>query len=437
MVSATNRGTDTRIAAPPQSPRRAALAAMVGTAIEYYEFGVYGYLAVIISPLFFPEASPAAALISTLALFGSAFVVRPLGGIILGRLGDLVGRRIVLLFTVIGMGMATAATGILPTHATVGIWAPVLLLLVRLVQGFFAGGEVSGAATYVAESAPTGRRGLWGGFTPMGVAIGGAGAATVAGVCTAVLTDAQMSEFGWRIPFLMSLPLVVLSVVVRRRIAEAHAFEELQENDQLPKAPLKEVVTRHWKNVVRVIAVAFGQNVGYWVGLIFMNIYMTQYLDIDKTTMYWTMAAIGVSMGLLMPFWGGLSDAIGRRRVLAIGFIGYVVLVLPMMYVMGLGSTPLAIAAMVVLALPLPIVQSVGYPTYTEQFPTHVRYTGVALSFNIGTILGGGLTPLAATALLDSTDNLFMPGFILIGAGLVALVALIWIREASQEELDQ
>ncbi|MEV7135576.1 MFS transporter [Arthrobacter sp. NPDC093128] len=419
------------------TPRRAAIAAMVGTAIEYYEFGVYGYLAVVISPLFFPSAEPATALLSTLAVFGSAFLIRPLGGIILGRLGDLFGRRIVLLVTVIGMGTATASTGLLPTHETVGLWSPVLLLVVRLFQGFFAGGEVTGAATYVAESAPNGRRGFWGGFTPMGVAIGGAAAATVAGVCSGTLTGAQMSEFGWRIPFLMSIPLVILSILIRRKISEAHAFEELQEKNELPKAPLKTVVTKYWRNVLRVIFISFGQNVGYWVGFIFMNIYMTQYLKMDRTTVYWTMAAIGIAVAVMMPLWGGLSDRIGRRKVLTIGFVGYLVLVVPMMLLMGLGNIPLAIAAMVVLALPMPIVQSVGYPTYTEQFPTHVRYTGISLSFNIGTILGGGLTPLLATSLIASTGNLLAPGFILIGACLVALVTLLRMRETSKEELEQ
>lgn len=419
------------------TPRRAAIAAMVGTAIEYYEFGVYGYLAVVISPLFFPSAEPATALLSTLAVFGSAFLIRPLGGIILGRLGDLFGRRIVLLVTVIGMGTATAATGLLPTHETAGLWAPVLLLVVRLFQGFFAGGEVTGAATYVAESAPNGRRGFWGGFTPMGVAFGGAAAATVAGVCSGTLTGAQMSEFGWRIPFLMSIPLVILSIVIRRKISEAHAFEELQEQNALPKAPLKTVVTKYWRNVLRVILISFGQNVGYWVGFIFMNIYMTQYLKMDRTTVYWTMAAIGIAVAVMMPLWGGLSDRIGRRKVLTIGFFGYMILVVPMMLLMGLGNIPLAIAAMVVLALPMPIVQSVGYPTYTEQFPTHVRYTGISLSFNIGTILGGGLTPLLATSLIASTGNLLAPGFILIGACLVALVTLVRMRETSKEELEQ
>ncbi|KQR00688.1 MFS transporter [Arthrobacter sp. Leaf145] len=429
--------THTSMTAPKthSTPRRAAIAAMVGTAIEYYEFGVYGYLAVIISPLFFPSEDPATALLSTLAVFGSAFVIRPLGGIILGRLGDLFGRRIVLLITVIGMGSATAATGLLPTHETAGLWAPVLLLIIRLFQGFFAGGEVTGAATYVAESAPNGRRGFWGGFTPMGVAIGGAAAATVAGVCSGLLGNEQMSEFGWRIPFLMSMPLVILSVVIRRKITEAHAFEQLQEKNELPKSPLKTVVTKHWKNVLRVILVSFGQNVGYWVGFIFMNIYMTQYLKLDRTTVYWTMACIGIAVAVMMPFWGGLSDRIGRRKVLAIGFFGYLILVVPMMLIMGSGNVPLAIAAMVVLALPMPIVQSVGYPTYTEQFPTQVRYTGISLSFNIGTILGGGLTPLLATSLIASTGNLLAPGFILIGACAVALITLIWIRETSKDDL--
>ena len=416
--------------------RKAAIAALIGTAIEYYEFGVYGYLAAIISPLFFPEQERGIALISTLAVFGVSFVVRPIGGIVLGRLGDLVGRKAVLLTTVIGMGIATAITGLLPTHAQIGIWAPIFLLLVRMAQGFFAGGEVTGAATYVAESAPVGRRGFFGGFTPMGVAFGGTAAATAVGLTTAILGDDNMNSWGWRIPFLLSIPLVILSIAIRSTLAEAHEFEKLKKKDQLPKAPLKTVLTQHPGAVIRVILVSFGQNAGYWVGFVFMNIYMTQYLDVPRTTVYWTMACISFVMAFLMPLAGAASDRFGRKRVLAVGFGGYAVLVIPMMLLMGAGSVPLVIAGMFMLALPMPIVQAVGYPTYTEQFPTTVRYTGMSLAFNMGTILGGGITPLIATSLIESTGNLLVPAFILVFAAVVALVTVTRLRETSATELE-
>ncbi|MFJ4292114.1 MFS transporter [Cupriavidus sp. NPDC089707] len=394
--------------------RKAAVAAAAGTAIAYYEFGIYGYLAATIGPLFFPSDNATASLLAILAVFGSAFLMRPIGGIVLGRLGDRIGRRAVLLVTVIGMGVATAAIGVLPVAASAGLAAP-LLLLIRLVQGFFAGGEVTGAAAHVAESAPHGRRGFFGAFTPVGRRHrrrpGGNR------VRPDHLHPGQRSHecMGLGIPFLSAIPMVTISFLVRKRVEESVAFQQFQQHNEPPKAPLKEVFSQHMPAVLKVLVLSFGQNVGYWVGLVFMNIYMTTYLKYDKATVYWIMAFVSLAMAVLMPFWGGLSDRLGRRKVLAIGFVGYTALVVPMMTLMDQQNIGLAFLAMLIVALPMPIVQSVGYPTYAEQFPTRVRYSGMAFSFNLGAILGGGVTPYVATALIGATGNLLSPAYLLMG----------------------
>ncbi|CAL9486217.1 Proline_betaine transporter [Streptomyces sp. enrichment culture] len=419
----------------PRRSRRAAVAAAAGTAIEYYEFGVYGYLAVVIGPHFFPDDDPTASLLATLAVFGSAFLMRPLGGIVLGRLGDRMGRKPVLILTVVGMGTATAAVGLLPTAASVGVFAPLGLLLVRLAQGFFAGGEVTGSATYLAESAPRGRRGFFGAFTPVGVALGGGTAALVAGTISTVLTEQQLQDFGWRIPFLLSLPLIVVALLARNKLEDSEAFLTTKEEDATAKAPLTEVLTRYRPQVLKVTLLAIGSNCGYWVGLIFMNIYLTSELGYPKSSTFWIMGGISFFVACLMPVFGGLSDTWGRKKVITIGFTGYAVLVVPAMLVMGIGSFPLAVLAMIVLALPMPIVQSVTYPTYAEQFPTRVRYTGLSFSFNIGTIIGGGLTPYLATWLIATTGNLLAPGFLLMGAAAMALLTLRTVPESSKLEL--
>ncbi|AII10561.1 MFS transporter [Rhodococcus opacus] len=424
------------VPAPPRmQPRRAAVAAAAGTAVEYYEFGVYGYLAVIIGPLFFPNDNPTASLLATLAVFGSAFIMRPLGGIVLGRLGDRIGRKPVLVTTIVGMGTATAAVGLLPTAGSIGIAAPIALLLVRLAQGFFAGGEVTGSATYLSESAPVGRRGFFGAFTPVGVALGGGTAALVAGITTTALTDDQLRDFGWRIPFLLALPLIAVTLIARSKLEDSHAFVAATQQHAPAKSPLVEVLTEHTAAVFKVIFLSIGSNAGYWVGLIFMNIYLTTYLGYPKSNTFWIMGAISFFVATLMPFFGGLSDRVGRKKVITIGFLGYAILVLPTMIVMDKGSFALAVGAMVVLALPMPIVQSVTYPTYAELFPTRVRYTGLSIAFNIGTIIGGGLTPYLATYLISRTDNLLAPGFLLMGAAVLALVTLRTVRESSKETL--
>lgn len=415
--------------------RKAAVAAAAGTAIEYYEFGVYGYMAAIIGPLFFPSDKPTAALLSVLAIFGSAFLMRPIGGIVLGRLGDRLGRKSVLLTTVIGMGIATAAVGVLPVASVAGIVAPVALLLVRLAQGFFSGAEVTGSAAYVAECAPRGRRGFYGAATPVGVAIGGALAAAVCGLTTGLMNSAQLHDWGWRIPFLMALPLVLLSAFMRHRIEESAVFRRAAETSGPVKAPLADVFRNHCPAMLRVFLISFAQNVGYWVGFVFMSIYLITYLKYDKAMVYWSMSFVSIAMALLMPMWGGLSDRIGRKKVLYIGFAAYAILVLPMMMLMNLHSTVLTLVALFVVALPMPIVQSVGYPTYAEQFPTRVRYTGMAFSFNFGTILGGGVTPYIATYIIGHTNNLLSPAFLLIVASIVGFVTLIGVRETADEAL--
>ncbi|WAM19878.1 MFS transporter [Rhodococcus sp. JS3073] len=435
-VPASMPHTGDHVPAPPRmQPRRAAVAAAAGTAVEYYEFGVYGYLAVIIGPLFFPNDNPTASLLATLAVFGSAFIMRPLGGIVLGRLGDRIGRKPVLVTTIVGMGTATAAVGLLPTAGSIGIAAPIALLLVRLAQGFFAGGEVTGSATYLSESAPVGRRGFFGAFTPVGVALGGGTAALVAGITTTALTDDQLRDFGWRIPFLLALPLIAVTLIARSKLEDSHAFVAATQQHAPAKSPLVEVLTEHTAAVFKVIFLSIGSNAGYWVGLIFMNIYLTTYLGYPKSNTFWIMGAISFFVATLMPFFGGLSDRVGRKKVITIGFLGYAILVLPTMIVMDKGSFALAVGAMVVLALPMPIVQSVTYPTYAELFPTRVRYTGLSIAFNIGTIIGGGLTPYLATYLISRTDNLLAPGFLLMGAAVLALVTLRTVRESSKETL--
>lgn len=415
--------------------KRAALASASGSAIEYYEFGVYGFTAVYLGPHFFPSSNPVASLLSTLAVFGIAFFVRPVGGILLGRLGDRFGRRIVLLTTIVGMGIATAAIGMLPDASQVGLLAPILLVLCRLAQGFFAGGEVVGAAAFVAESAPQGKRGFYGSATPVGVALGGALAATVCGLTTLSLSSEQMSAWGWRIPFILAVPLVFISAAMRHNVEETPAFKKFLAKSEPNKAPIREVLTKKLPTVIRVILIAMGQNVGYWVGLIFMNIYLTTNLGYSKSHIYWIMAGVSVLLAAMMPFWGALSDRWGRKRVLTIGFTGYALLTIPMMMLMAQNNLLLAAIAVVISTLPMPIVQAVGYPTYSEQFPTELRYTGMAVAFNIATLIGGGFTPYLATWLISTTGNLLAPGFLLAGSALIAAVTLRTLPETAQSEL--
>ncbi|GAA1098084.1 MFS transporter [Pseudonocardia alni] len=407
--------------------RRASIAAAAGTAIEYYDFAVYGYMTTVLAALFFTNDDPVTGLLATLAVLGSGFLARPLGGLFFGRLGDRVGRRKVLLITVVLMGVATVLTGLLPTYATIGLAAPALLTLLRVVQGFSAGGEIGGAAALVAESAPHKRRGLFGSATSIGIAAGMGSAAVVVGFVALVAGD-QMATWGWRVPFLVSFPLLVLCLFYRVRIEDSPVFQEMAAKHEPPKAPVSEVFRRHPKAVLQLIGLAFGQMVAGGIGSVYLVVHFSQ-LGYALTGSTWLIAVIAVMPIALMPWAGGLSDRLGRKRVVAAGFIGFAVLAVPCFWLMEQGSLWLALVAGLVLNIPYGIIQGVMYTIFAELFPTRVRYSGVSIGFNLAGVVGAAPYQLVATWLIAVTGIMLMPAFYMIFAALVALLTLWTMAE--------
>ncbi|MEV0363104.1 MFS transporter [Nocardia fusca] len=416
--------------------RRAAIAGGVGTLIEYYDFAVYGFLAVTIAPLFFPSDNSGVSILSTLAVFGVAYVARPLGGIFFGRLGDRRGRRHALVITVVSMGVACGILGLLPTHSTVGVLAPILLVLVRLAQGFSAGGEVGGAATYIAESAPPKRRGFFGSFTPVGSTLGFAVAAAVVGVVALATTDEQMESWGWRIPFLLALPLAYVCLRVRMKLEDTPEFEEMAEKQQVTKSPLLDTVTKNPWSVLRVIGVAIAMNGSGYIGLTYFSVYLIKDLGFSKDAVYWT-SAIAIALACAtFPLSGMLTDRFGRKPVLVGGYLGYVVIALPAFMIMGATESILVIGIVYFLYMVLNgVVQVPAFPLFTELFPRTVRYTGVSLGFNIGTIAAGGTAPYVAAQLVESTGNAMSPAYWVMGVCAIGLLTVATIRETSRKEL--
>ncbi len=415
---------------------RAAVAGGVGTLIEYYAFSVYGFVAVVIAPQFFPSSNPATSVLATLAVFGSGYLMRPLGGIFFGRLGDRTGRKTALVATVVSMGMCCALLGLLPTYAQIGIFAPILMLLVRLAEGFSAGGEIGGSATYIAESSPKSRRGFYGAFTPTGSTLGFAVAAAVAGTVTGLVTDAQMTDWGWRVPFLVAIPLTALCLYARLRLEDTPEFTTMSNRSEVTRTPFMDVLRRHPKSVLKVVGLAVATNGTGYVGLTYMNIYLINDLGFGDNEVHWLSAlVIGLSCAS-MPFVGALTDRFGRVPVLVSGCVGYVVLAYPIMGVMAGTSSLVVIGAVYLVFMMLNgILQVPAFPVFTELFPRSVRYTGVALGFNLGTIIAGGTAPYVAAQLVESTGNPLSPAFWVIGVALIGLGTIYATRTTIRGEL--
>ena len=411
--------------------RRAALAGGVGTLIEYYDFSLYGYLAVVIAPLFFPSDDPVTSLLSALAVFGTAYLIRPLGGIVFGHIGDKYGRKRALLATLVCMGVGSTLMGVLPTQAQVGIWATVLLVAVRLVQGFSAGGEVGGSATFISESTPRHLKATYGAFTPLGSTGGFALAAAVAGITTGLTTDAQMESWGWRIPFLLALPLTLFCLWARARVEETHDAEQAHEQH----SPIGYVFRKQPKALLQASAISAATNGTAYIGLTYLSIHMITRLGYDSAPTYWVAtAAIGIS-ALCMPLGGLIGDRIGRVRLAEIGFVGYIVLTYPMMAVMenGLG---IAFLAYLLIMINTVGAQVGAYTLLPLLFDKASRYTGVAMGWNLGVIVAGGTAPYLAVWLIERTGNVLAPAFFVIVVALIGLAALVSIRMTSLHRVE-
>lgn len=412
--------------------RRAAIAGGVGTLIEYYDFSLYGYMAVIIGPLFFPSDRPVTSLLSALAVFGTAYLVRPLGGLVFGHIGDRYGRKKALMATLICMGAGSTAMGLLPTPAHIGIWAAVLLVAVRVVQGFSAGGEVGGSATFIAESAPANRKATYGSFTPLGATGGFALAAAVAGVVSALTSDSQMESWGWRIPFLLALPLTLFCLWARTRVEETY---DSAETDKSIHSPAGAIFRRQPRALAQAVAISAAVNGTAYIGLTYMTIHLAKQLGYDATPVYWVATiAIGIS-AVCMPLGGMLGDKIGLVRLMTVGFVGYIVLTYPMMSIMQ-SSLLVATLAYVVIMLNTVAAQVGAYTVLPQLFEKESRYTGVALGWNFGVIIAGGTAPFVAVWLVEYTGNVQSPAYFVIALAIVGLIALSTIRHSHTSRAD-
>lgn len=429
--------------APPGTPsggakraRRAVAAASIGTALEWYDFFLYGTAAALVFPaLFFPGSDPLTGVLLSFAAYATGFLARPIGGLIAGHLGDRYGRRRVLLATLLTMGIATALIGLLPTHAQIGAAAPVLLVALRLVQGAATGGEWGGAALLALENAHD-RRGLRGGFVQSSVYIGLILGNLAFVVLVAVLSDAQLLSWGWRIPFIASLVLVGVGVYLRRRVDESPEFTRVLEQQRRSRHPLADAL-REPRNVLAVFLVRTAQNTTFYIVAVFCLSYAATTLELPGWV---TLTALLVGSAIAMvlcPIWGALGDRIGGGQLTLAALIGLGIIAVPVFIALGTASAVLIIGAV---ALAIGIVNSaadgVQPAWFASLFSPAVRYSGITIGREAGAIVGGGLAPLAAAALVATTGHWWPVAAMMIGAAALGIVGAAIARPLVDDDCD-
>lgn len=410
--------------------RRVAGASLVGTAIENYDFFIYGTAAALVfNGLFFAEADAAIASVLTFTIFAAGFVARPIGAVIFGSFGDRIGRKSMLVATILIMGIATAAMGLLPTYAAVGVWAPLLLVLLRIVQGIAAGGEWGGAALMTVEHAPEGKRGLFGGFTQAAIPVAFILANIVFLPLTIFLTEEQLSSWGWRIPFLASIVLVAVGVFMRLKVTESPVFDEVRADGNPVKSPFLIVLRRYPRAVALTsLTVAATSAIGYIKNVYFLS-YTTQIIEVDRTVV---LVAILVNAAIeifLTLFFAHLSDRFGRRRVFLFGAAFSAIWAVPFFLLADTGSFPLILIALIGSGIGSTAMFGPLAAMLAENFRAEVRYTGASLGYQIGSILGGGFAPLIAASLLAATGTIFAVSVYMIVLCLVSGVAAFFLGE--------
>ncbi|MEU1001662.1 glycine betaine/L-proline transporter ProP [Streptomyces tibetensis] len=421
----------------PALVKRAVKAAALGNAMEWFDFGVYSYIAVTLGKVFFPSGNPTAQLLSTFGAFAAAFLVRPLGGMIFGPLGDRVGRQKVLAVTMIMMAAGTFAIGLIPSYATIGVGAPILLLVARLVQGFSTGGEYAGASTFIAEYAPDKRRGFLGSWLEFGTLAGYIGGAGLVTIMTALLSADDLTSWGWRIPFLVAGPMGIIGLYLRLRLEETPAFAaeaEKAENNR-PKTPLREMVTGQWRALLLCVGLVLVFNVTDYMLLSYMPSYLTGQLHYDETHGLLVVLAVMAVMMIAQPFVGALTDRVGRRPVIATGCAGFLLLSVPALLLIRQGSLLAVALGMGALGMLLVCFTASMPSALPALFPTKVRYGSLSIGFNVSVSLFGGTTPLVVTALIGATGNMMMPAYYMMAAAVIGGFAVWRMTESAGRPL--
>jgi MFS family permease len=427
-----------------QEERKVLAGTLVGTTIEWYDFFIYAQAAgLVLASLYFAPLSsdsPALAQIVSWATLGISFLFRPLGAIVAGHLGDRLGRKMMLVFTLVLMGAATFLIGVLPTYAQIGIWAPILLVFFRILQGFSAGGEWGGAALMSVEHAPMDRRGYFGAYPQIGVPCGMILATGVMYLVTSTMSQEAFLAWGWRVPFLSSVLLILVGYLIRRAVDESPVFKEMQLRKKESAAPLGELFKHNSKEVILTALIFIANNAAGYLLIAFFSSYATRApeaggLGMERAPVL--LATIVAAFGwLVFTMYGGiLSDKLGRIRTFQIGYVWILLWAIPMFLLIDTASILWFGVAVFVLTIGLGLSYGPQSALYAEMFPVNVRYSGVSIGYAIGAILGGAFAPLIAELLLTETGTTVAIGIYIAGLAAISLVAVSVVKETRGQNL--
>lgn len=415
--------------------RRVGAATVIGTTIEWYDFFIYGTAAgLVFSQLFFEPAGPQISLLLAFASVGVSFLFRPLGAFLAGHFGDRIGRRAILVITLVGMGVATTLIGLLPTYGAIGVAAPVMLLLLRVLQGISAGGEWGGAVLMAVEHAPQERRGIMGALPQIGVPLGMLLASGVMALMTGVVSPGEaFVEWGWRVPFLISFIMIVVGYFVRRAVEESPVFEEIAERAEQTSVPIAVLLRTYWPLVILCALIFAGNNAaGYMTTGGFITSYATDPsgpVGLDRTSVLLVVTA-SAALWLVFTLAGGwLSDRIGRRSTYIIGYILLMAAAFPLFLLADMGTTGSLFLGLAFFSVGLGLTYGPQAAWYSEIFPASIRFSGVSISYALGAILGGAFSPLIAQALLQRTGGTVAISGYLIAMAIIGLMAALCLRD--------
>jgi MFS transporter, MHS family, shikimate and dehydroshikimate transport protein len=419
------------------SIKKVALASLIGTSIEWYDFFLYGTAAALIfNRLFFPTFNPLAGTLAALGTYAVGFAARPIGGIICGHFGDRIGRRSMLVITLLIMGIATFLIGLLPTYNQVGIWAPILLVLLRIAQGFGLGGEWGGAVLMAVEHSPIGKRGFYGSFPQIGLPIGLLLSTLVFGVISR-LSEAALFSWGWRVAFLISVVMVGVGLYIRLSVEEPEVFKKVKQTHTESKRPILEALRRHPKSVLLVMGGRILENGVFYLFSVFVLTYATlPAIGFSRSMILYAVSAAALVQIFTIPAFGVLSDRVGRRPIYLFGAIFTGLFAFPFFWLIDTSSS-------ILLFLSLVLALSVGHAAmyapqasfFAELFGTRVRYSGLSVGYQLASVLAGGLSPIIAIGLLQQTGSSWPISLYIIGMAVITTLSVYLASETAHEEI--